>query len=149
MGGERVYWQAQATMPGRNDRELSMRVDKRWWFVVGVLGFVALFFAFDLGHYLNLATIKSRQADLEAWRAAQPLVAGVLFFAAYVAASALSLPGATVMTLAAGAIFGLGWGLLIVSFASSIALMATSNSPTYGHSNSPGQDQRIMSRRLC
>ncbi len=74
-----------------------------------VLGFVALFFAFDLGHYLNLATIKSRQADPEAWRAAQPLMAGVLFFAASVAASALSLPGATVMTLAAGAIVGLGW----------------------------------------
>jgi pyruvate/2-oxoglutarate dehydrogenase complex dihydrolipoamide dehydrogenase (E3) component/uncharacterized membrane protein YdjX (TVP38/TMEM64 family) len=97
-----------------------MRVDKRWWFVVLLLAGVGLFLAFDLGQYLNLATIKSHQAELEAWRAGQPILAGVLFFAAYVAASALSLPGAAVMTLAAGAIFGLGWGMLIVSFASSI-----------------------------
>ena len=97
-----------------------MRVDRRWWFVVLLLAGVGLFLAFDLGQYLNLATIKSHQAELEAWRAGQPILAGVLFFAAYVAASALSLPGAAVMTLAAGAIFGLGWGMLIVSFASSI-----------------------------
>ena len=97
-----------------------MRVDKRGWFVVLLLALVGLFFAIDLGQYLNLATIKSRQAELEAWRAGQPVVAGVLFFAAYVAVSALSLPGAAVMTLAAGAIFGLGLGMLIVSFASSI-----------------------------
>ena len=97
-----------------------MRVDKRWWFVVLLLALVGLFFAFDLGQYLNLASIKSRQADLEAWRSGQPVLAAVLFFTAYVAASALSLPGAAVMTLAAGAIFGLGWGMLIVSFASSI-----------------------------
>ena len=97
-----------------------MRVDKRWWFVLLLLALVGLFFAFDLGQYLNLASIKSRQADLEAWRSGQPVLAAVLFFTAYVAASALSLPGAAVMTLAAGAIFGLGWGMLIVSFASSI-----------------------------
>ena len=97
-----------------------MRLDKRWWVVVGLAGLVAAFFAFDLGHYLNLATIKNRQAELEAWRAAQPVVAALLFFAGYVAVTALSLPGAAVMTLAAGAVFGLGWGTLIVSFGSTI-----------------------------
>ncbi|MCB2022969.1 MAG: FAD-dependent oxidoreductase [Burkholderiaceae bacterium] len=97
-----------------------MRLDKRWWVVVVLAGLVAAFFAFDLGHYLSLEAIKSRQAELEAWRAAQPLVAALLFFAGYVAVTALSLPGAAVMTLAAGAVFGLGWGTLIVSFGSSI-----------------------------
>ncbi len=97
-----------------------MRLDKRWWLLLVLLGLVGLYFALDLGQYLNLATIKQQQAALEVWRAEQPLVAALLFFAAYVAVTALSLPGATVMTLAAGAIFGLGWGLLIVSFASSI-----------------------------
>ncbi len=97
-----------------------MRFDKRWSVLLVVVLLAGLFFALDLGQYLNLATIKARQAELEAWRAAQPLTAGLLFFAAYVAVAALSLPGAAVMTLAAGAIFGLGWGLLIVSFASSI-----------------------------
>jgi pyruvate/2-oxoglutarate dehydrogenase complex dihydrolipoamide dehydrogenase (E3) component/uncharacterized membrane protein YdjX (TVP38/TMEM64 family) len=97
-----------------------MKLDRRWWLAVVLVGLVALFHALDLGRYLNLAALKSSQADLGAWRAAQPLLAGVLFFAGYVAAAALSLPGAAVMTLAAGAIFGLGWGTLIVSFASSI-----------------------------
>lgn len=97
-----------------------MGVDKRWWLVLALLAAGSLYYAFDLGQFLNLAAVKSRQAELEAWRDAQPVLAGVLFFAGYVAVTALSLPGATVMTLAAGAIFGLGWGLLIVSFASSI-----------------------------
>jgi len=97
-----------------------MHIDKRWWFAVLLLALAGLYFAFDLGQYLNLATIKSRQAELEAWRAGQPVMAAVMFFAAYVAVAALSLPGAAVMTLAAGAVFGLGWGMLIVSFASSI-----------------------------
>ena len=97
-----------------------MRLDKRWWLVVVLLLLIAAFYAFDLGRLLSLAAFKARQADLEAWRAAQPLVAALVYFLAYVAVTALSLPGATVMTLAGGAIFGLGWGLLIVSFASTI-----------------------------
>ncbi len=97
-----------------------MRVDKRWGLLAAVGALAVLFFAFDLAHLLTLASIKSRQADLQAWRDAQPLVAAGAFFATYVVVAALSLPGAAVMTLAAGALFGLGWGTLIVSFASSI-----------------------------
>ncbi len=97
-----------------------MRVDKRWWVVAALAFAVGLFFVLDLGQYLQLSAIKSRQAQLEAWRAAQPLQAALIFFAVYVLATALSLPGAVVLTLAGGAIFGLGWGTLLVSFASSI-----------------------------
>ncbi len=97
-----------------------MHPDKRWWFVVVLAALVALYFALDVGHYLSLASIKARQSELEAWRAAQPLRTAVLYFAGYVAVTALSLPGAAVMTLAAGAIFGLAWGTVIVSFASTI-----------------------------
>ena len=97
-----------------------MRLDKRWWLVVLLAGLAVAFHGLDLGQYLSLATIKSRQAELDAWREARPLLAALIFFAGYVAATALSLPGAAVMTLAAGAIFGLGWGTLIVSFASTI-----------------------------
>ncbi len=85
-----------------------------------LVGLLALYFGLDLGRFLNLAAIKSSQADLQAWRAGQPVVAGLVYFAGYVAVAALSLPGAAVMTLAAGALFGLGWGTLLVSFASSI-----------------------------
>lgn len=81
---------------------------------------VGLFFGLDLGHYLSLEWLKSRQVEIEAWRAAQPFAAAAIFFATYVVVAVLSLPGAVWMTLAGGAIFGLGWGTLIVSFASSI-----------------------------
>ncbi len=97
-----------------------MRLDKRWWLVVVLIGLGALFHFFDLSRFLSLAAIKNSQAELEVWRSARPLFAGVVFFAGYIVAAALSLPGAAVMTLAAGAVFGLGWGLLIVSFASTI-----------------------------
>ena len=89
--------------------------------VVGlVIAAVAAFFAFDLGQYLKLDFFKSQQAVIEAWRAANPLQAALIFFGVYVAVTGFSLPGAAVMTLAAGAIFGLLWGIVIVSFASSI-----------------------------
>ncbi len=81
---------------------------------------VAAFFAFDLGQYLSLAAIKEHQADLGALYAGHPLLVLGLFFAAYVAVTALSLPGAAIMTLAAGAIFGLVAGTVLASFASSI-----------------------------
>ncbi|MEI8324584.1 MAG: FAD-dependent oxidoreductase, partial [Betaproteobacteria bacterium] len=97
-----------------------MRVDKRWWVLLLLFALIAVFYVFHLGQYLNLGTIKARQSEIEAWRAAQPVAASILFFLGYVTVSALSLPGAAVMTLAAGAFFGLGWGTLIVSFASTI-----------------------------
>lgn len=97
-----------------------MRLDKRWLALVVLVSAVVLFYALDLGQYLNLEAIKARQAQLEGWRAAQPLRAALFFFGTYVLVTSLSLPGATVMTLAGGAVFGLGWGTLLISFASSI-----------------------------
>jgi len=81
---------------------------------------VGLFFAFDLGRHLSLDALKAQQVAIEAFRAEQPWLAAAIYFALYVAVTALSLPGATLMTLAGGAVFGLWWGLLIISFASSI-----------------------------
>jgi pyruvate/2-oxoglutarate dehydrogenase complex dihydrolipoamide dehydrogenase (E3) component/uncharacterized membrane protein YdjX (TVP38/TMEM64 family) len=81
---------------------------------------VAAFFAFDLGRYLTLEFFKSQQSALEAQVAAHPFAAAAIYFAIYVAVTGLSLPGAAVMTLAGGAIFGLIWGTVLVSFASSI-----------------------------
>ena len=81
---------------------------------------IAAFFAFDLGQYLNLRTLKEQQAAIQGFQAAQPLLSGVIYFLVYVAATALSLPGAALLTLAGGAVFGLLWGTLIVSFASTI-----------------------------
>ena len=89
-----------------------------------LLGALALligaFFAFDLGQYLSLSALQAQRGELLAWRDAQPLLASLIYFAAYVVATALSLPGAAILTLAGGALFGLWWGLVIVSFASVI-----------------------------
>ena len=87
--------------------------------LVIVLAVVA-FFAFDLGRFFDLAFIKAQQSAIEAYRQEHPLLAAGFFFVIYIAVTALSLPGAAIMTLAGGAIFGLAWGTLIISFASSI-----------------------------
>ena len=81
---------------------------------------IIAFFVFDLGRYLDLAFFKEQQAAIESYRLNRPVVTAVIFFVIYVAVTGLSLPGAAVMTLAGGAIFGLLWGTIIISFASSI-----------------------------
>ena len=84
--------------------------------VAGIAGYVY----FDLGRFLTLETLKGQQAALGDALARKPAFVIGAFFLAYVAVTALSLPGAAIMTLAAGAIFGLLLGTLIVSFASAI-----------------------------
>ncbi len=92
---------------------------RRLLVAVLLLGLIAAFFALDLGHYLRLEYFRSQQSAIEEFRRADPLAAGGVSFLIYVAVTALSLPGAAVMSLAVGAIFGLAWGTLIVSFAAS------------------------------
>ena len=91
--------------------------------LIGVAALIAAFFIFDLGRFFNLDYIKSQQAVIANYYQANPVQTGLVFFAVYVAVTALSLPGAAIMTLVAGAIFGLIWGVVIVSFASSIGAM--------------------------
>ena len=88
--------------------------------LVAVAAVVTAFFAFDLGRYFTLDFFKSQQAAIDAYVSARPVQSGLLFFLIYVAVTGLSLPGALIMTLVAGAVFGLLWGTVIVSFASSI-----------------------------
>lgn len=97
-----------------------MSAAQRWGLLAILVLAATAFFALGLSRYLSLDFIKSQQGQLEAWRGANPLVAALTFFGIYIAVTALSLPGATILTLAAGAIFGLGWGSLIASFAASI-----------------------------
>ncbi len=81
---------------------------------------IGAFFVFDLGRFLSLDYLKQSQASFAELYANQPLQVAGAYFLIYVAATALSLPGAAIITLAGGAIFGLWWGTLIVSFASSV-----------------------------
>jgi pyruvate/2-oxoglutarate dehydrogenase complex dihydrolipoamide dehydrogenase (E3) component/uncharacterized membrane protein YdjX (TVP38/TMEM64 family) len=87
---------------------------------LGVVALIVAFFAFDLGRYFSLAYLKSSQAQFAALYESQPVLVIGVYLLVYVAATALSLPGATILTLAAGAVFGLLVGTVIVSFASSI-----------------------------
>lgn len=93
---------------------------KKYLVIVAFVAAVSVFWIFDLDRYLTLEGIKTAQAQLESWRAGAPVLAGLAFFVLYVAVAALSLPGAAPLTLAAGAVFGLIWGVVIVSFASTI-----------------------------
>ncbi len=93
---------------------------KRILIIFLMVAIAAIFFHFNLHHLLTLDGIKAGQNQFQALLSANPLLVGSAFFALYVLVAALSLPGAAVMTLAAGALFGLLWGTLIVSFASSI-----------------------------
>ncbi|MFA7553335.1 MAG: FAD-dependent oxidoreductase [Spongiibacteraceae bacterium] len=78
------------------------------------------FFYFDLNHLLTLDGLKSGLTQFESWRTERPAAVGGAFLLLYIVVTALSLPGAAIMTLAAGALFGLMWGTVIASFASSI-----------------------------
>ncbi len=96
-----------------------MRLQKVLILLVVAVGAMA-FFAFDLGRYFSLDFIKQSQGQLTDAYAAQPLKLSLAYLLIYIAITALSLPGAAIMTLAGGAVFGLLWGTLLVSFASTI-----------------------------
>ena len=93
---------------------------KRLTLLFALVALVVAFFALDLGRFLTLEALKASQATFAGWYDASPWLVAGGYFVTYVAVTALSLPGAAVMTLAGGALFGLGVGTLLVSFASSI-----------------------------
>ena len=81
---------------------------------------VGAFFALGGQRWLTLDGLKAGLDQFLAWKAASPVLLGLAFGAVYVLVTALSLPGAVIMTLAAGAVFGLFWGTVIASFASTL-----------------------------
>ncbi len=89
-------------------------------FVAVVAILIIAFFAFDLGRFLSLEYFKAQQANIMAHYNANPWQVVLIYFVVYVAVTGLSLPGAALMTLVGGAIFGLLWGTVIISFASTI-----------------------------
>ncbi|OQX11118.1 MAG: TVP38/TMEM64 family protein [Desulfobulbaceae bacterium A2] len=95
-------------------------MNKRLLVLVGLVLLALLFYAFDLGQYLSLATLKQQQAHLDALYLANPLGVIVTYSLIYITVTALSLPGAAVMSLAGGALFGLGVGVVVISLSSTI-----------------------------
>ena len=84
-----------------------------------IAALIASYFVFDLGQYFSLGYIKEQQSAFDALYQDNPALILGGFFALYVIVTALSLPGAAIMTLAAGALFGFWIALALVSFASS------------------------------
>ena len=93
---------------------------KKLALLVLIAGAIVAFFVFGGSEYLSLEYIKSQREAFDAFYEARPVLAIGLFFLVYVAVTALSLPGAAIMTLAAGYLFGLVVGTVLVSFASTI-----------------------------
>ena len=87
---------------------------------IGLAALLVAFFVLDLGRFLSLDYLKSSQARFDALYQSQPWTVVGVYFLIYVLVTALSFPGAVILTLAGGAIFGLVWGTVIVSFASSV-----------------------------
>lgn len=81
---------------------------------------IGTFFALDLGRYLALDALQAQQAAVAQWVDSHFVSASLLFLLIYVLSTALSLPGASLLTLGGSAVFGVAWGLLLVSFASTI-----------------------------
>jgi pyruvate/2-oxoglutarate dehydrogenase complex dihydrolipoamide dehydrogenase (E3) component/uncharacterized membrane protein YdjX (TVP38/TMEM64 family) len=105
-----------------------MAPQKRWprWIAFAVI-VVLLAWAYnrwDLGQYLTLESIKSQRDGLLTLYNSHPWKTVFIYSVIYVLATAASLPGAVILTLAAGTLFGFGLGLLVVSFASSVGALA-------------------------
>ncbi|NGX15272.1 FAD-dependent oxidoreductase [Wenzhouxiangella sp. XN24] len=92
----------------------------RWLAAAAILSLLVVLWLSGAGDALTLEQLKARHAELQAWTGAHPWVASLAYFAGYVVVVALSIPGAAVMTLAAGALFGLLHGTVLVSFASTV-----------------------------
>ncbi|MGM0453747.1 MAG: dihydrolipoyl dehydrogenase [Thermodesulfobacteriota bacterium] len=104
-------------------KDQAQKRTRNWskWIILGSIAvLVVLFFALDLQQYFTLASLKAKQAALMGFYDANTLLTIAIYMAVYIVMAALSLPGAVVMTLAGGAMFGLVIGTVVVSFASTI-----------------------------
>lgn len=93
---------------------------KKLVIVAGVIMLIAVFFVFDLGRFLTLESLKANRDALTAFYQKNPLVMAAAFIAVYIIQTVLSLPGAAVLSLAAGAIFGAVMGALYVNIGATI-----------------------------
>lgn len=103
-----------------DEHKLSSMNRARWLLLLAFVILLILFYALDLGRYLDLGYLKQVRSQILDYRAGHPLQAAGLFVLIYVAVTGLSLPGAAIMTLSGGAIFGLLWGTCLSVVAAAI-----------------------------
>lgn len=93
---------------------------RRWWLLILLGLLIGLFFSFDLGRFFTLEALKDQHEALQQAYRAEPFFVAGIFAAVYIVMAALSFPGATVMTLAGGAIFGVWIGVPVVLVSATI-----------------------------
>ena len=99
---------------------MNSRLIKKLVLLSVIAGLVAVFFIFDLNRFFTLSYLKSSREQFASFYAENTVLTIALYMLVYIAVTALSLPGAAIMTLAGGAMFGFVTGFIAVSFASSI-----------------------------
>jgi uncharacterized membrane protein YdjX (TVP38/TMEM64 family) len=100
--------------------KVSRNLIKKLALAAVIVGLILAFWAFGLGHYFTLSYLRDSAGSLMATYAEHPVPVIAVYFLVYVLAASLALPGAVVLTLAGGALFGLLVGTLVISFASSV-----------------------------
>jgi pyruvate/2-oxoglutarate dehydrogenase complex dihydrolipoamide dehydrogenase (E3) component/uncharacterized membrane protein YdjX (TVP38/TMEM64 family) len=98
----------------------SKKDSHRWLLAAVIVIVVVLFFVFDLQQFLTLEYLQASRESFTETYTKSPFTVLLIYFLIYVVSTALSIPGALVLTLAGGALFGVGWGVVLVSFASSL-----------------------------
>ena len=93
---------------------------KKTVLLIVVVSLITLFFVLDLQQYFNLEYFQTQRDAILAYKEQHFWQSSAAYFFLYITVAALSLPAAAILTIAGGAIFGLGWGLFMVSFASTI-----------------------------
>lgn len=113
-------WQARCNhLPEGRERGIRDTM-KKILIIAALAALIAAYFVFDLGSYLTLEGIKTVASDIDGFYSDNAVLVLAGFFLIYVAVTAASLPGAAILTLAAGALFGLVTGTILVSFASTL-----------------------------
>lgn len=120
------YRQLNAPLNISLNTSLTRKAGPQGFAKLVLLGLIALvigayfFFGDSLQQYLSFAALQSGRESLQGWVADNPVMATLSYFVVYVLVTAMSLPGAAILTLAGGAMFGFVWGFIVVSFASTI-----------------------------
>ena len=96
-----------------------------WRLGLAALVLVCLLGLLQGADWFSLARLQMQYHDLQAWYVQSPWTARALFFGLYLILASAAVPGIVVLTLAGGAIFGFAWGLVLVSFASTLGATLT------------------------
>lgn len=118
--GADAIWQRPTREKARGGENLRRPTLLKLALVLMLIAMLGCYFWLDLGTFLSLEGLKTHQRWLSEKARTSPFLAGGVFVASYVVVTALSLPGASIMTLAAGALFGLSLGTVLVSVASTV-----------------------------